>query len=411
MKHRVVITGLGVVSPLGNNVEGFWQNIQQGKNGINLITSFDTTYNPVKVAAEVKNFQPENYLGKHDTKYNARFIQFARIAAHQAYDMSKLNSIDIDRTRFGVYVSSSTGGIEDLEKAHKTFDINSPSRVTPYLIPNTLVNLASGSIAIDVQAKGQVLSIVTACASGNNAIGEAFRIIQLGIQDVVIAGASDAAITPLALAGFAAMRAVYTGDNPARACIPFDSERSGTVVGEGAGILVLEEMKHAKQRNAPIFAEIIGYGTTCDAYSITSPEPEGQATSQAMQKALDDAGVRPADVDYINAHGSATVLNDKTEARAINRVFGQNSKVLVSSTKSMTGHLLGTGGAIEAIVCIKALQDNFVPATINHRITDTECSVNLVINQGLSTNTDIVLTNSFGFGGHNACLVLRKWQS
>lgn len=411
MSRRVVITGLGVVSPIGNDVDIFWQNVRQGKSGIDHIASFDATHIPVKVAAEVKGLEPEQFIGKHDARYNARFMQFARIAARQAYDMSKLADANIDHSRFGVYVSSSIGGIEVFENAYKTFDVNAPSRVTPYLIPSTLINLASGVIAIDLQAQGRNIAVVTACASGANSIGEAFKVIQSGDQDVIVAGASDAAITPLTLSGFAAMRALYIGSDPMRACIPFDNERSGTVMGEGAGILVLEELEHAKQRNAPILAEIIGYSTNCDAYSITSPEPEGQIISRAMQEALDDAGIKPTDVDYINAHGTATVLNDKTESLAINRVFGEASKVHVSSTKSMTGHLLGAGGAVEAIACIKALQDGFVPATINHSATDPACNINLVVNEGREIDIDIALTNSFGFGGHNACLVLRKWQS
>ena len=411
MSRRVVVTGLGVVSPIGNDVDTFWQSVRQGKSGIDHIASFDATHIPVKVAAEVKGLEPERFIGKHDAKYNARFMQFARIAARQAYDMSKLADANINCSLFGVYVSSSIGGIEVFEKAYETFDVNAPSRVTPYLIPSTLVNLASGVIAIDLQAQGRNLAVVTACASGANSIGEAFKVIQSGVQDVIVAGASDAAITPLTLSGFAAMRALYTGSDPTRACIPFDNERSGTVMGEGAGILVLEELEHAKQRDAPILAEIIGYSTNCDAYSITSPEPEGRVISRAMQEALDDAGIKPTDVDYINAHGTATALNDKTESLAVNRVFGEASKVHVSSTKSMTGHLLGAGGAVEAIACIKALQDGFVPATINHSTTDPACNINLVVNEGRKIDIDIALTNSFGFGGHNACLVLRKWQS
>lgn len=411
MSQRVVVTGLGVVSPVGNDVDSFWQSLRQGKSGINNIASFDTTCNPVKVAAEVTDLQPEQFIGKHDAKHNARFMQFARIAARQAYDMSGLENANIDSSRFGVYVSSSIGGIEIYEKAYETFDANTPSRVTPYLIPNTLVNLASGAVAIDLRARGRNLAVVTACASGANAIGEAFKAIQSGGQDVIIAGASDAAITPLTLSGFAAMRAMYTGSDPTRACVPFDNERSGTVMGEGAGIVVLEDFEHAKKRNATILAEIIGYGTNCGAYSITTPEPEAKAISQAMQDSLDDAGIKSTDVDYINAHGTATILNDKTESLAIHRVFGESSTVLVSSTKSMTGHLLGAGGAIETIACIKALQDGFVPATINHRVADPACKINLVVNKGREKNIDVALTNSFGFGGHNACLVIRRWQN
>jgi 3-oxoacyl-[acyl-carrier-protein] synthase II len=402
---------MGVVSPLGHDIETFWNNIQNGVCGIEPISAFDTTHSPVKLAAEVKRFDPEPFIGKLDTKHNARFMQFARVAAQKAYEMSRMSDAIINSNRLGVYVSSSIGGIETLEKAYENFDPSTSSRVSPYLIPNTLVNLASGAIAIDLGAKGRNLAIVTACASGANAIGEAYKSIQRGEQDVIVAGAADAAITPLALAGFAAMRAMYTGDNPTRACIPFDNERSGTVMGEGAGIIILEELEHARARKAPIFAEIIGYGTTCDAYSITTPEQEGTSISQAMQQALDDASISPDAVDYINAHGTSTILNDQTETRAIKKVFGEDTKIPVSSTKSMTGHLLGAGGAVEAIISIQALINDFLPATVNFKVRDPECDINLITGDGEHTNIDTVLSNSFGFGGHNASLIVKKWQN
>lgn len=411
-KRRVVITGMGVVSAIGNDVNTFWDNIKNSVCGIDFIQSFDTTHNPIKLAAEVKELNSEQYFEHRDTKHNARFMLFARVAAQQAYRASGLDTADIDRDRFGVYVSSSIGGIEVLENSQESFSITAPARVSPYLIPSTLVNLASGAIAIDVQARGSNLAVVAACASGANAIGEAFHKIQLGAEDVILAGASDAAITPLSLAGFAAMRAMHTGNDPSRACIPFDAERSGTVMGEGAGILILEELEHALKRNAPILGEIIGYGANCDAFSVTSPELEGTTISKAISKAIDDASIKTTDISYINAHGTATVLNDKTETRAIKNVFGNHTKyVLVSSTKSMTGHTLGASGAIEAIVCIRALQDNFGPATINYAAPDPECDLNLVVNQGLSQELDVVLSNSFGFGGHNASLIFKKWQA
>jgi len=410
--HRVVITGMGAVSAIGNDVDSFWGSIKNGTCGIGHITSFDTTYSQVKLAAEVKGLNSEQYFENRDTKHNARFMLLARIAAQQAYHSSGLDTADFDRDRFGVYVSSSIGGIEVLEKSKESFSATAPARVSPYLIPSTLVNLASGAIAIDVQARGSNLPIVTACASGANSIGEAFHKIQLGLEDIILAGASDAAITPLSLAGFAAMRAMHTGDNPDRACIPFDSERSGMVMGEGAGILVLEELEHALERKAPILGEIVGYGANCDAFNIVSPDLEGKTISKAINKAIDDSGVKKTSIKYINAHGTATVLNDKTETRAIQNVFGEHAKdVLVSSTKSMTGHTLGASGAIEAIVCIKALQDNFVPATVNYLKPDPECDLNLVVNKGIAQKLDIVLSNSFGFGGHNACLIFKKWQA
>lgn len=410
-KRRVVITGMGVVSAIGNDVNAFWDNIKKGTCGIDHIKSFDTTHNPIKLAAEVKELNSEQYFEQRDTKHNARFILLARLAAQQAYRVSGLDKANLDRDRFGVYVSSSIGGIEVLESSKESLSTLAPSRVSPYLIPSTLVNLASGAIAIDVQARGSNLAIVTACASGANSIGEAFRKIQLGSEDVILAGASDAAITPLSLAGFAAMRAMHTGDDPARACIPFDADRSGMIMGEGAGILVLEELEHALARKTPILGEVVGYGANCDAFNIVSPELEGKTISKAIEKAINDAGVKSSDINYINAHGTATVINDKTETRAIQNIFGRQTKdVLVSSTKSMTGHTLGASGAIEAIVCIKAIQDNFAPATINYKKPDPDCDLNLVVNQGINQEINVVLSNSFGFGGHNASLIFKKWQ-
>ncbi len=409
--RRVVITGMGVVSAIGNDVNGFWHNIKNGVCGIDLIQSFDTTHHPIKLAAEIKELNTEQYFENRDIKHNARFIVLARIAAQQAYRDSGLDNARLTRDRFGVYVSSSIGGIEVLENSQLSFADSSSIRVSPYLIPSTLVNLASGTIAIDVQAKGSNLAVVTACASGSNAIGEAFHKIRLGVEDVILAGASDAAITPLSLAGFAAMRAMHTGDNSQRACIPFDAERSGMIMGEGAGILVLEEFQHAIKRKAKILGEIIGYGTNCDAFSITSPELEGKTISNAINRAVADAGIKATDINYINAHGTATILNDKTETRAIKNVFGKYAKdVLVSSTKSMTGHTLGASGAIEAIICVKSLQDNFAPATINYKKPDPDCNLNLVVNQGVNKELNVVLSNSFGFGGHNTSLIFKKWR-
>lgn len=411
LKRRVVITGMGVVSAIGNDTKSFWDSIKKGTCGIDSITFFDATKSPVKLAAEIKSLDSEQYFEARDIKHNARFMLLARIAAQEAYHMSGLGNFSIDRDRFGVFVSSSIGGIEVLEANQTAFMQTDSPRVSPYLIPSTLVNLASGAIAIDVQARGSNMAIVTACASGANSIGEAFLKIQEGSQDVILAGASDAAITPLSLAGFAAMRAMHTGDDPSRACIPFDKERSGTVMGEGAGILILEDLEHALKRKATILGEIAGYGTNCDAFSITSPELEGTAISKAMRNAIDSASLRVEEIDYINAHGTATVLNDSTESLAIQKVFGAYAKdVLVSSTKSMTGHTLGSSGAIEAVVCLKALQENFAPPTINYQSADPKCDLNLVVNKGVDKELDVVLSNSFGFGGHNASLIFKKWQ-
>ena len=410
MKRRVVITGMGAVSPVGDDTAQLWRSVCEGVSGIRPITAFDTTYNPVKVAAEVRDWHPERFIDPQSLRHNARFMQFARVAAQQAYQMSGLAEVEIDRDRCGVYISSSVGGIEAVEKVGRSFRVDAPSRVPPYLIPNVMLNLASGAVAIDLQARGRNMATASACASGANAIGEAFRVIQWGEQDIMVAGAADAAITPLSLAGFAAMRAMYIGDDPDRASIPFDAERSGTVMGEGAGVLVLEELEHARARHASIIAEIVGYGTNCDAYSIATPESEGRSIGRAMQLALDDAGVTATAIDYINAHGTSTVLNDKTEALAIHRVFGESTEVPVSSTKSMTGHMLGAGGAVEAIITANALQDGMIPPTIHYRVPDPDCRLNIVTKCRQSP-LQYALTNSFGFGGHNACLVLKKWPS
>ncbi len=408
MKRRVVITGLGAVSPLGGDIARLWRGACKGESGVGSITAFDTTYNPIKIAAEVRDWHPEQYIEPRSLRHNARFIQFARVAAQQAYQMSGLTEARLNRDRFGVYVSSSVGGIDMLEKVSRSFRVDAPSRVPPYLIPNVMLNLASGTIAIDLQAHGHNIATASACASGANAIGEAFRVIQRGEQDVMLAGAADAAITPLSLAGFAAMRAMYTGDDPSRASIPFDAERSGTVMGEGAGVIALEELEHARARNVPIIAELVGYGTNCDAYSIATPEVEGRSVGRAMQLALDDARIVAADIGYINAHGTSTILNDKTETLAIHRVFGELTEVPVSSTKSMTGHMLGASGAVEAIITTKALQDGIVPPTANYRVPDPDCRLNIVT-KCQRASFQYALTNSFGFGGHNACLVLKKW--
>lgn len=412
MSKRVVITGLGVVSPIGNNLDDFWQSIKNGRCGIDFITAFDATDYSVKLAAEVKNLDTDIYFSKRDIKHNSKFMIYARIAAVQAYAQSGLATATFDHDRFGVYVSSSIGGIDNQDESYKKLLNEGPSRVSPYLIPTTLVNIASGAIAIDLQARGSNMAIVTACASGANAIGEAYHKIRNGAEDVILAGGSEAAIMPLSIAGFASMRAMHTGNDPNRACIPFDAERSGTIMGEGAGIIVLEELEHALARGAQIFSEIIGYGTNCDAFSITSPEQEGITIGKAITKAINDAAIDASQIDYINAHGTSTVLNDKTESLAIKRVFnGALTNTPMSSTKSMTGHMLGASGAIEAIVSIKALQDSFMPATINYKKPDPNCDANLVVNKGIHKDIQIALSNSFGFGGHNACLVFKRWDT
>lgn len=409
--RRVVVTGMGVVSPIGHTVNDFWQAIQEGKCGVDTITAFDASRFKVKLAAEVKDFDSSPYFAPHDLKRNSKFMMYARIAAQQAYRDSGLAESAVERDRMGVYVSSSIGGLDNLEDATRVLADQGPDRISPYLIPTTLVNLASGAIAIDIQAKGSNLAIVTACASGANSIGEAFHKIRSGTEDVILAGASDAAITPTAIAGFAAMRAMHTGSDPQRASIPFDAERSGMVMGEGAGVLVLEALDLALQRQAPIYGEVIGYGSNCDAYSITAPDYEGVTVGRAIAKAMDDAGVNADQIDYINAHGTATVLNDRNETQAIKQAFGDHAnRVPVSSTKSMTGHMLGAGGAVEAIACIMAMRDGVIPATINYRVPDPACDLCLVTGESRRQDLDIVLSNSFGFGGHNASLIFKKWS-
>ena len=408
MKQRVVVTGVGIVSPIGHDLETFWNAIKQGRSGIRPIQSFDATNHPVSVAAEVQDFDASELLSQQDIKHNARFIQFARVAARKAYSTAGLEDVAIDPYQIGVSVSSSVGGIESLEQAANDFK-TSRLRVSPYLISNSLINLAAGMIAIDIQAKGKNQAIVTACASGTNSIGEAYKAIQRGEQTVILAGASEAAITPLALAGFAAMRALSSSTDPAQACSPFDSKRSGTVMGEGAAILTLESLDHALARGAPIIGEIVGYAGNCDAFSVTAPDPEGASITRVMQDALNDSGIVSSDIGYVNAHGTATILNDRAESRAISAVFGAKGPY-VSSTKSVTGHLLGAGGAVEAVATILALQEGVVPPNSNLSDVDSSCTANIVGASAVSADLQYAMTNSFGFGGHNAALICKRWK-
>lgn len=402
---RVVITGLGGISPIGNNVKEIWKSILKGKNGIDYIKSFDTTNFPIKVAAEIKNLNMEDYLSKRDIKFSSKFISYARIAAQEAYLDSGLNKCEFNHDRFGVYISSGIGGIEKLEEGILSNNIN------PYFVPSTLINLASSQVAIDFQARGSNMAITSACASGANAIGEAFLKIRHGYEDIIMAGCSESSITKKTVEGFAVMRALYPGDNIEKASIPFDVDRKGFVIGEGTAILVLEELEHAKKRKAKIYAEIVGYGCSCDAYHLTTPNEEGIYSAKAIEKAISDANIAPENIDYINAHGTGTKLNDYTETLAIKKVFKEHyKKPLVSSTKSMTGHLMASSGALEALICVKAIEKGYLPATINIKNPDPECDLNLIINKGVSKDVTYVLSNSFGFGGHNASLVFKKWK-
>lgn len=411
MKRRVVVTGLGAISPIGNTADEMWQGIKDGKCGIDEITHFDTSDYKVKLAGEVKDLDMEAYFEKRDLKFNDRFTQFARIVSKQAVADAKLDLETIDKERFGVIIGSGIGGIESIESAQNNLRDRGAGRVSPFFIPMALVNLAAGNVAIDMGAKGHCSSCVTACAAATNAIGEAFHKIRDGYEDIMIAGGSEAAITPLAIAGFQSMRALHTGDDKARASIPFDADRSGFVMGEGAGVVILEEYEHAKARNAKIYGEVVGYGATCDAHHITAPLDDGSGGAKAMMQAVKDADINLTDIDYINAHGTSTPLNDKTETAAVKYAFGDHAyKLAVSSTKSNTGHLLGASGAIEAIISLKALEDSFIPATINYVNKDENCDLDIVANTGRNQDIHYAMSNSLGFGGHNASLVFKKWE-
>jgi 3-oxoacyl-[acyl-carrier-protein] synthase II len=410
MKRRVVITGVGVVSPIGSG-DAFWENVKKGTCGISPIESFDTTEFSVKLAAEVKDFDPTLYMDKKESKRQDRYSQFALAAADIAVKNSGLDIEKVDSDRFGVIVGSAVGGIHTIEAEHAKLLEKGPGKVSTFFIPMMLSNIASGLVAIKYQAKSVNFSTVTACATGANAIGESYKRIQDGICDVMIAGGSEAAITPCSIAGFSALTTLSTTTDVNRASIPFDKERHGFVMGEGAGIMVLEDYDHAVKRGAKIYAELVGYGATCDAYHMTSPDPSSEGASKAMKNAIEDAGITPVDIGYINAHGTSTLYNDKFETQAIKNIFKENAKnVPISSTKSMTGHLLGAAGAVEAIVCAKSLEDGYIPATINHQVTDPDLDLNFVPNKGIEKEYGYALSNAFGFGGHNATLVLKKYK-
>ena len=411
MKRRVVITGMGAVSPIGNTAEEMWQSAREGRCGIGPITHFDTTNHKVKLAGEVKDLDFTPYLDKKELRRMDLFSQYAMVAAIQAWRDSGLDYEKIDPTRFGVDISSGIGGINTIETEYERGREKGFDRVSPFFVPMDISNLAAGNVAIKLGAKGMCTCVVTACAGGSNAIGDAFRMIRDGYQELMLAGGSEAAVTKLAIGGFTSMKALCESDDPTRASIPFDAERSGFVMGEGAGVLMLEEYEHARARGAKIYAEIVGYGATCDAYHITSPAPGGEGGARAMVEAVKDAGIQPEDIDYINAHGTSTSLNDKFETAAVKAAFGDHAyKLAMSSTKSMTGHLLGAAGAIEAIITARALQDGFIPATINSRPPDPECDLDIVPNEGRKAELRYAMSNSLGFGGHNASLVLKKYE-
>ena len=410
MERRVVVTGMGAVTPIGNSVEDFWKGIKEGKCGIDTITRFDVSDYKVKLAAEIKDLNIEDYMDRRSAKRLDRYSQFAIIAAREAVKSSEISKENTDFNRVGIFVSSGIGGLTTIQEQCRIDNEKGNKRVSPMFIPMSIANMAAGNIAIEFGFKGESMSILTACASSTHAIGEAYKTIKLGLEDVVIAGGAEAAICEVGIAGFENMKALSFETDKNRASIPFDKQRNGFVMGEGAGIVVLEELEHAKRRNAKIYGEIIGFGATTDAYHITSPCPDGEGGACAMQRALDDAKISANEVDYINAHGTSTHLNDLTETLAIKKVFGNNTDVMVSSTKGNTGHLLGAAGAVEAIICTKAMEEGIVPPTINYKEKDEECDLNLVVGDSKKENLNIVLSNSLGFGGHNACIAIKKFE-
>jgi 3-oxoacyl-[acyl-carrier-protein] synthase II len=410
MEKRVVITGMGCVTPLGNDLNTFWENIKSGQCGIDEITRFDTEKYEVKLAGEVRDFDPSLYMDKKEARRMDLYSQYAVAASKMAVEDSKLDIESISKERFGVIVGSGIGGIGTIEKEHEKMLAKGPKRVSPLLIPMIIGNMAAGNIAIQFGAKGICSTVVTACATGSHAIGEAFNTIQRGRADIIIAGGAEAGITPLSVAGFSSLQALSTSNDKNRASIPFDAERNGFVMGEGAGILILESLEHAIKRGAKIYGEVVGYGASCDAYHITSPDPEGNGAARAMLEAINEGGIKPEEVSYINAHGTSTPLNDKFETAAIKLAFKEAAKdVAISSTKSMTGHLLGAAGAIEGIVCVKALEEGFIPPTIGYQKPDPECDLDYVPNVGRKQELHYALSNSLGFGGHNASLLFKKY--
>lgn len=406
--RRVVITGMGVVTPLGHDVDQVFERILAKDCAIEPISAFDTSHYKVKLAAEVSDLNMEAYFSARDLKFNDRYTQFARIASKIAVENARLDINVVDRDRFGVIMSTGIGGIGSFEKAMESMMIKGVSRVSPFFIPMTLVNLAAGIVAIDHQAMGECSCVVTGCAAGTSSIGEAYSRIKNDQQDIMIAGASEASITPLGVGGFMAMRALSESTDKTRASIPFDRERSGFVMGEGAGAVIVEELEHALQRKAEIFAEIVGYGSACDAYHMTAPSEDGSGIVKAMNIALKQAHISTKDIGYINAHGTSTPLNDKTESIAIRQVF-KSVNVAVSSTKSHMGHLLGACGAVETIICVKSLLTGWLPPTINLQHLDPQCDLDIITEKRFA-NIRYAMCNNLGFGGHNVCLIVKKWD-
>ncbi|OGD14070.1 beta-ketoacyl-[acyl-carrier-protein] synthase II [Candidatus Atribacteria bacterium RBG_19FT_COMBO_35_14] len=411
MKNRVVITGMGAITPIGNNVKTFWKNIKKGKCGIDFIKAFDTSEFKVKIAAEIKNFNPTDVLDSKELKRMDKFTQIGLVAANEAVEDAGLSNESDSRENWGVILGTGIGGFITIEKENRKIIEKGPGRVSPFFIPMALCNIAAANIAIKFGIKGICDTVITACASGTSSIGNAYRILQQNQADLIVAGGSEAAMTPLALAGFTSMGALCTHNKAEQASIPFDIRRTGFVMGEGAGIMILETLKHAQKRGANIYAEVVGYGTTCDAYHITTPAPGGNGGARAMKMAINDSGINEEQISYINAHGTSTPYNDKSETEAIKTVFGEKAYgIPISSTKSMTGHMLGASGAAEAIVCIKAMQESFIPPTIGLLEQDPECDLDYVPLQGRNQSLQYTISNSFGFGGQNASILLKKWE-
>ncbi len=411
MSRRVVVTGLGAITPIGNSVEEFWNSLKEKKVGIGPITYFDTADYKANLAAQVKDYDPKKAMDPKTAKRMELFCQFAVSAAKEALEDAGIDMEKEDPFRVGVSVGSGIGSLQSIEREYKKLLEKGPGRVNPLLVPLMISNMAAGNVAIQYGLKGKCINVVTACATGTHSIGEAFRSIQYGEADVMVAGGSEASITPIGVAGFTALTALNTTEDPMRASIPFDKERNGFVMGEGAGIVVLESLEHAKARGAKIYAELAGYGATCDAFHITSPAEDGSGAAKAMETAIKDAGMKPEDVDYINAHGTSTHHNDLFETKAIKLTFGEHAKkVKINSTKSMIGHLLGAAGGVEFIACVKSIEEGFVHATAGLTVDDPECDLDYTKGDGVVMEVNCAISNSLGFGGHNATLLVKTFQ-
>lgn len=411
MERRVVITGMGAITPIGKNIEETWKGIENKKCGIDNITLFDTATFKTKLDAEVKEYNPLDYFEPKQAKRFDRSSQFAVIAAREAVKDSGITKENTDFNRVGVFVSSGIGGLRTIQEQCEINYAKGNNRVSPMFIPMSIANMPAGNISIEFGFKGESSSIVTACASSTQSIGESYKTIKHGYEDVILAGGTESSICTVGIAGFENMKALSNSEDKERASIPFDKERNGFVMGEGAGILVLEELEHAKKRGAKIYAELVGFGSTTDAYHITSPCPDGECGAKAMIRAIEDAGIKPEDIDYINAHGTSTHLNDLTETLAIKTAFGEASKkVMVSSTKGNIGHLLGAAGGVEAVICVKAIENELVPPTINYKEKDEECDLDIVPNEPRKQRLNYVMSNSLGFGGHNNCIIIKRYE-